>query len=162
DPLASVMNGERAIIEVLHGEIDPIQEAAVEVAARLAIQEVNATVLASVASEAQDQLQDASAFSDRFAELSAAALTDPVATRDELRAELERLGAALDGPSAVLVRLDGADSGLIAAIDETRGRAAALADQAAAIDENTADAEIETFAAAIDDLSMHVGDAIVL
>ena len=49
--LTSVMNGERAVIEILHGEIDPIQEAAVEVAARLAIQEVNDTVLAAIASD---------------------------------------------------------------------------------------------------------------
>ena len=162
DPLASVMSGERAVIEVLHGEIDPIQEAAVEVAARLAIQEVNATVLAAVASGAQDQLQDASAFSGRFAELAGAALSDPVATRDDVRSELGRLAPALDGSSVVLARLDGAESELLAAVDETRRLAATLADRAEEIDENTSDAELAAFAEEIDDLAAHVGDAVVL
>jgi ABC-2 type transport system permease protein len=162
DPLTSVINGERAVVEVLHGEIDPIQEAAVEVAARLAIQEVNATVLAAIASEAQDQLQDAQAFSDRFAELATLAPSDPVATRDAVSDELERLGPALDGSSVVLSRLDGADPGLVATLEETRRRAVAVAEQAAAVDESTTDAELEAFASAIGDLASHVDQAVVL
>ena len=162
DPLGSVLAGERAVIEILHGEIDPIQVAAVEVAARLAIQEVNATVLAAVASEAQAQLQDAQAFSDRFAELARQAPSDPVATRDDVRAELDRLGPALDGSSVVLTRLEGADPELIAALDETRRQAAAVTEQAATIDESTSDAELESLATALDDLAAHVDDAVVL
>ena len=45
DPLAADAAGESAEIEVLHDEIDPIQEAAIEFAARLAVHEVNASVL---------------------------------------------------------------------------------------------------------------------
>ena len=45
DPLDTVLAGERAEIDVLHDKIDPIQQTAIEVAARLAVQEVNAQVV---------------------------------------------------------------------------------------------------------------------
>lgn len=162
DPLASVLNGERAVIEVLHAEIDPIQQTAVEVAARLAIQEVNATVLAAVASGAHDRFQDAPAFSGRLARLARTAVTDPVVTRDGVRAELSQLRPALDGSAVVLARLDGAEAGLIANLDEARRRVDDVAERAATIDENTSDADLEAFAAALDSLARHVGDAMVL
>ena len=162
DPQVSVLAGERAVIDILHAEIDPIQEAAVEVAARLAIQEVNATVLAALASEAQAGLQSASAFGDRFSELSAAAASDPVGTRDAVREELQYLGPALDGTSVVLSRLDGADPELIAALEETRRSAADLAERAEAVDESTSDEEAQAFAAALENLAAQVDGTVVL
>lgn len=162
DPQMTVMSGERAVIEVLHAEIDPIQAAAVEVAARLAIQEVNATVLATLASEAQSELATAGDFQERFAELADASRANPVGTRDAVATELGRLGPALDGSAIVLSRLDGADPDVVARIDETRQQAAALADQAATIDESTSDDELAEYSAAVDRMAAQVGDTIVL
>ena len=51
DPLDTVLAGEQAEIEVLHDKIDPIQQTAIDVAARLAVQEVNAQVVAAVVGE---------------------------------------------------------------------------------------------------------------
>src|SRR5690606_25241219 len=121
---------------ILHGEIDPIQEAAVEVAARLAIQEVNATVLTAVATQATDRFPDAATYGDRFAELAARAASEPVGTRDAVRDELERLTPALDGSAVVLARLDGADPELVAGLEESRRRAADVAARAGTIDES--------------------------
>ncbi|MFP5488561.1 MAG: ABC transporter permease [Acidimicrobiia bacterium] len=162
DPQATVLAGERAVIDILHGEIDPIQEAAVEVAARLAIQEVNATVLAAMASEAQAGLQTASAFSDRFSELSSAAAADPVGTREAVRDELQRLGPALDGTSVVLSRLEGADPALLEALEETRRSAAELGDRTEALDDSTTDDEVEAFATSLDDLATQIEETVVL
>jgi ABC-2 type transport system permease protein len=162
DPQVTVLAGERAVIDILHAEIDPIQEAAVEVAARLAIQEVNATVLAALASEAQAGLQSASAFGDRFTDLSAAVASDPVGTRDAVRDELQRLGPALDGTSVVLSRLEGVDPALIEALEETRRSAAELGDRAETLDESTSDEEVDAFATALDDLAAQVDGTVVL
>src|SRR5215218_7022368 len=48
DPLDSLLAGERAPIRIIHDKIDPIRQSAVEIAARLAVQEVNAEVVTSV------------------------------------------------------------------------------------------------------------------
>ena len=55
DPVNTVLAGEQATIQVLHQQLDPLQETAVEVLSRLAVQEVNANVLASVVGQAQDR-----------------------------------------------------------------------------------------------------------
>ena len=59
DPLAQVLAGEQATIEVFDREMDPIQRTAIAIAARLAVQEVNATVLSTFASQAQEGLAPA-------------------------------------------------------------------------------------------------------
>lgn len=162
EPLETVLAGERAVIDIYHAEIDPIQEAAVEVAARLAIQEVNSTVLAAIAAEADAGLRSAGEYSGRLRELSDAAEADPVRTRDAVREQLRYLGPALDGTSVVLSRLEGSDPALVAALDETRRSAAALGEQAATIDESSSDAEVEAFAASIDELATQVDGTVVL
>ncbi|HSJ90835.1 MAG TPA: ABC transporter permease [Ilumatobacter sp.] len=162
DPHVSVLAGERAVIDILHTEIDPIQVGAVEVAARLAIQEVNATVLAALATEAQAGLQSASAFGDRFSELAAAAAADPVGTRDAVRDELQHLGPALDGTSVVLSRLEGADPELIAALEETRRSAAELNARVEAVDESTSDEDLDAFATALTALADQIDGTVVL
>src|SRR6185436_2548785 len=48
DALDTVLGGHRAVVTVLHDKLDPIQQTAVEVASRLAVQEVNASVVAAV------------------------------------------------------------------------------------------------------------------
>ena len=45
DALDQILGGESAKIEVLHEKLDPIQQAAIDIASRLAVQEVNASVL---------------------------------------------------------------------------------------------------------------------
>ena len=45
DALDQILGGESAKIEVLHEKLDPFQQAAIDIASRLAVQEVNASVL---------------------------------------------------------------------------------------------------------------------
>ncbi len=68
DPLASIANGESAKIEILHEELDPFQQAAIEIAARLAVQEVNTSVLGRIVGEAQTALRPASELSAALAD----------------------------------------------------------------------------------------------
>ena len=53
DALDQILGGESAKIEVLHEKLDPIQQAAIDIASRLAVQEVNASVLSALAGGAQ-------------------------------------------------------------------------------------------------------------
>ncbi len=94
DPQQSVLAGERAVIEVLHDEIDPIQQAAIEFAAQLAIAEVNATVLATLADDVQSELAPASGLGRQLLDASDTILGDPVGTRDLLRQPLDVLDDA--------------------------------------------------------------------
>jgi ABC-2 type transport system permease protein len=48
--------GQQATVLVLNDKLDPVQIAAVEIAARLAVQEANASILASVVSQAQQNI----------------------------------------------------------------------------------------------------------
>ena len=59
DPLAQVLAGRRAVIDVVHNKIDPLQRTAVAIAAQLAVQEVNASVLTAVIAESQSVLRPA-------------------------------------------------------------------------------------------------------
>lgn len=162
DAQMTVMSGERAVIEVLHAEIDPIQQAAVEVAARLAIQEVNATVLAALATEAQHDLQSAAGFGERLVEHAAALPGDPGRTASELEAELGRLGVALDGSAIVLSRLEGVEAELLDSLQATRAEVSELADRTGTIDDTTADAELEALADDVRSLAAQVEDTLVL
>ncbi len=57
DPYASVLNNQRAIIDVYHSATDPIIAQAIQVAARLAADELNRQVLAAGVAEGQDASQ---------------------------------------------------------------------------------------------------------
>jgi ABC-2 type transport system permease protein len=57
DPLQTVLSGNRAEVTVLHDKLDPIQQTAVEIASRLAVQEVNARVVGAVVGGGQTALQ---------------------------------------------------------------------------------------------------------
>lgn len=166
DPEAAVLQGERALIEVLHDEIDPLQEAAVEVAARLAVQEVNATVLTSVATGAQDGLSATGDPSTELAAIADAFADDPAAARESMRAQLAWLRPALDETSTVLARLADGEEGAARerweAVERTRATAAGLADRLAVADDRTTDAELADLADAARLLSDELGDSIVL
>ena len=110
DAFDTVEAGERAVITIVHDEIDPIRQVAIEVAARLAIQEVNAAVVSSVAGAAQESAQplvDAVAeLGDLAGQLEAA--SDATSARPTLAAvdeALGRIGPLLGGADQVLTRL---------------------------------------------------------
>lgn len=165
-PERSVLRGERAVVRVLHGEIDPLQQTAVEVAARLAVQEVNAAVLSSVAGEAQRRLGVTGDPGDDVAAIATAFADDPQRARTELREQLDWLRPALDGSSTVLARLsERSDPELQRAWDRVevaRRTASALAEQAAATDATTTDAEWEEMAATADRLAAELDGTVVL
>jgi ABC-2 type transport system permease protein len=160
DPLDEVLAGRQAVIKIVHDKIDPIQTTAVTIAAQLAVQEVNASVLTRVVAESQTALRPADelvpALSNAAAELSdraadadpaevsrqAAAVGDAADALKELVESsdvvLNRLGAADDqGRSDVLGELDRiraeADSLANADTADVNDRAAALADDVAAV-----------------------------
>ena len=76
DALDQILDGQSAPIEILHEKLDPFEQAAIEIAARLAVQEVNASVLGAIAAEAQEALapvdEAASELTEQAASLSAA------------------------------------------------------------------------------------------
>ncbi|MCB0966570.1 MAG: ABC transporter permease [Ilumatobacter sp.] len=160
DPIESVMGGERAVIRVLHEEIDPIQATAVEIAARLAIQEVNATVLSTVAADAQAELRTAQQYGDRFAELAAQADADPSSAASAATDDLTELSAALDGTAVVLGQLETADPELRAQLDETRAAVTQAAETAEAVGSD--DASAEQLADDLSNVGAMVSDTIVL
>jgi ABC-2 type transport system permease protein len=82
DPLDTILGGHRAVVTVLHDKLDPIQQTAVEVASRLAVQEVNASVVTAVVGGGQAAVRPfddvmATATSEAAAVTSAAASGDP-------------------------------------------------------------------------------------
>jgi ABC-2 type transport system permease protein len=130
DPLTQVLSGERAVIDVLHNKIDPIQTTAVVIASQLAVQEVNASVLTAVVAESQavlrpadelvtilseaaEELAKGSADADmqlmkEQADVVVAAVDDTARLVEGSDVVLERLGAANDETrSALLTRLAG-------------------------------------------------------
>ncbi len=162
DPVASVITGERAVIRMIHNEIDPIQEGAVEIAARLAIQEVNSTVLTTLAAGAEEAIPDSLAIRENLVRISEDLSDDPVGTRDTLIVELDRLDSALTGSSTVLDRLDLGDNDRSDQLDATRTEALAVAGQMAAVSENTTDAELEALGASVAALTEQLDKTVVL
>jgi ABC-2 type transport system permease protein len=53
DPLATVLAGKQAPITVLHTRLDPIEQTAIDFASRLAVDEINSQILASIVTEGQ-------------------------------------------------------------------------------------------------------------
>ncbi|MET0662148.1 MAG: ABC transporter permease [Ilumatobacteraceae bacterium] len=139
DPLAQVTAGEQATIEVFDREMDPIQRTAIAIAARLAVQEVNATVLSTFASAAQEGLAPAASIAG-----SVLAIAEDVNARDpadpevasllaEAEGQLDDLSAAINGSADLLNRLapDTADT---AALSEASAVVDSLQQQAASAD----------------------------
>jgi len=84
DALDQILSGQSAKITVLHDTIDPFQQVAIDVSSRLAVQEVNASVLGSIAAETQDAMapvtQTASVLTEQAATLTQAAEGGDAAT----------------------------------------------------------------------------------
>ncbi len=146
DPAATVLDGERATITILHDEIDPIQEAAVRIAARLAIQEVNATVLTALATEAQDALAPAAELGDELESLAGVLGSGELVDPAELDARLGQISTVLTGSSTILGRLD-ASAGT-GDLDELRAGVDELRERVTALDESTSESEITDVAEA--------------
>ena len=72
DALDQILSGQSAEITVLHDTLDPFQQVAIDISSRLAVQEVNASVLGSIAAQTQDVMapvaQTASALSEQAAD----------------------------------------------------------------------------------------------
>jgi ABC-2 type transport system permease protein len=118
DPLETVLSGHRADVTVLHDKLDPIQQTAVEIAAQLAVQELNARIVTAVvgrgqsavrpldqviaaASQAGSGLAAAAASGDRAAAAQSAAALSAAATEahdlvSSSDTVLRRLGAGDD------------------------------------------------------------------
>jgi ABC-2 type transport system permease protein len=164
DPLAQVLAGERAVIEVLHNKIDPIQTTAVTIAAQLAVQEINASVLTAVVAESQATIRPAdelvAALSTAAAQLSeSAAAADPqaVSTRaGDVVAAVDEVVLLVEGSDLILERLgagdDAARSDLLARLATIRTDAVSLRDTGAS--------DVSTRAAELADEIRAVSDAI--
>lgn len=149
DPLAVISEGERAEIEILHEELDPFKQAAIQIAARLAVQEVNATVLGVVVGDAQTAVQPAGDVAAVLLEASSALSAsvdrgDTQEMADRLTAALPALTSArtlVAGTQAVLLRLGAAEEA--AALSTPVGRLdAALADANGVASGDVDDAEL--------------------
>jgi ABC-2 type transport system permease protein len=173
DPVESVLAGERAVIRVLHDEIDPLQQSAIWISTRVAVQEVNAIVLSTVASEVQTEMASYSELVDGLDGLAAdleAADDDPVAVGevlDQLDADLAELVSVVDGSYIVMDRLE-SDSDLAADLDEARAGIGDLRQRISGpgVDRTTIDVEvaagdIEAFAAVYRDLTTIDPDVLV-
>lgn len=161
-PLESVLAGERAEIQVMHSEIDPFQARAVDVAAQLAVQEVNATVLETIVTSAQAELRTTEEYSERFAGLATQVEADPGDAAATARQELAGLEVALEGTARLLDRFEASDPALRDDVDRTRE----LVDRASAsLAEIDDDATGEDVAALSDDLAAlgsELGDTMLL
>lgn len=161
DPLAAVASGEQAIIRVLHDEIDPFQEQAVDIAARLAVQEVNSTVLERVVTEAGTELSTSDQYADTFLALAETAESNPEVP-DEARTQLTSLDAAVTATTSVLDRLSTEDREAQADLDETARLIEAARVTLSQFDDGATDAERSQLGADLDALSAQLGDSVIL
>lgn len=89
--------GKQATVLVLNDKLDPVQTAAVEIAARLAVQEANASILTSVVSQTQQSIGPIDAIMKQSIDASAA-LNDAVARQnpEAVRAAAANVRARVD------------------------------------------------------------------
>ncbi len=122
----TVRSGERAEIAVLHDKLDPIQQEAVNIATRVAVQAINAEVLTQAIELGQERLDDEDETIDRLQQLSDE-LT--VAAERGSEAEVNEAATALQdslASAALAVRasrgmLDSLDSNAISEADREQG-----------------------------------------
>jgi ABC-2 type transport system permease protein len=119
DPVETVLSGEQAEITVIHDELDPIQQTAIEFATKLAVDEVNSTILARVVGLGQEAVEPLEPVRAGLAATAndlakAAEGSDPVVV-EQLAGDL---GASATGASALL----GATHGLLAQLDDPAAR----------------------------------------
>ena len=152
DALDQILSGQSAQITVLHDTLDPFQQVAIDISSRLAVQEVNASVLGSIAAQTQDVMtpvtQTASALSEQ-----AAALTQAVASGDQatiaqsagtVAATVADARLVVATSQQVIEQLDGADQSpaiaeLLASLESAEAEANAIsADGGAGVTEQAA------------------------
>jgi ABC-2 type transport system permease protein len=94
DPAENVVNGEQAEIQVLNDKLDPLQQSAVDIAARLAVQEMNASIVSHVVAEAQTLAAPMQTILEKSVDAGSAATTaaerNDNAGVDEALAEVRR------------------------------------------------------------------------
>jgi ABC-2 type transport system permease protein len=163
-PLDSVLAGERSVVEVLHDEIDPIQEVAIDFAARLAIQEINSTVLSAIATSAQEGVAPVTDLGEQLRASNQAESwsSDPVGTRDALRTQLGFLNDALAGSEQVVERLGSDDPQMAADLEATRLHAIDVVGQLEQVDADTPDAEIEALASQVEAVVAELDESVVI
>ena len=117
DALDQIMSGQRARITILHRTLDPFQQVAVGISSQLAVQEVNSSVLGTIAAETQGALtpvtQTATAMTEQAAALTAAItsgdtarITETAGTVADTLADARLVVAT---SKQVIEQLDGAD-----------------------------------------------------
>jgi ABC-2 type transport system permease protein len=113
DPLGTILTGKQATITVMHTRLDPIEQTAIDFASRLAVDEINSQILASIVTEGQ---QVARPLGDVFgaASTAVAAVDQAVANADpggarqaaaDLAAQLGQVRAALQSTLGVADQL---------------------------------------------------------
>jgi ABC-2 type transport system permease protein len=150
DPVGRVLAGERAVIVVLHDELNPIQRAAVEIASRLAVQELNAAILTNVVSSAQAEsgglqsvVDTAAGHLDEVEAALARADAAGVATSsDQLGQDLDQLDALASASVAILSDLDPSQR------EQRSADLATMRENIAAVRQNAAAADDDLSAAA--------------
>ena len=115
DPVATVLAGERAEITVIHDELDPIQQTAIEFATRLAVDEVNSTILARIVGVGQESVQPLEPVRTAL-RTSATELASAAASQDG--ANVERLAGELGSSAAGASVLLDATHGLLAQFED--------------------------------------------
>jgi ABC-2 type transport system permease protein len=114
DSMATLDKGEKAVFEVVHGEVDPVVRTSIDLIARLAVDEINRRVLAEVVGTAQQETQevdeplaDLREGSDRLV----ASLED--GDDPESLAEAQALNERLDELEGSLARVQGVEPQLV-------------------------------------------------
>lgn len=99
DPVETVLEGDQAVIDVLHDKLDPIQQTAVNVSAQVAVQELNAVVVEQVIGELQSTAGPYQDMVDRstvlFDDLEAASARSDDEEAARLAGEIEQTSAGL-------------------------------------------------------------------
>jgi ABC-2 type transport system permease protein len=116
DPVATILGGQQAEIRVFHDEVDPLQQTVIWAATRLAVQEVNAAVLSSLVSSAQDELAPVGSLVDELDRLAPElerASDDPAAQRElgeQMSVVLTELSLVLESSLIVFDRFEAEDA----------------------------------------------------
>lgn len=136
DPLGSVLSGERAELTVTHTRLDPIERTAILFVSQIAVDEVNAQVLARVIDAGQEESSGAAELLDRAGVDvdTARAGTADDATRTRLVATLDSISLLAGSLGALGTTADAGEEGPQAAYATELRRAAARLDAVLAAD----------------------------
>ncbi|HWC69194.1 MAG TPA: ABC transporter permease [Acidimicrobiales bacterium] len=134
DPLGTVLEGEQATITVLHNRIDPIELTAIDFASRLAVDNINSSVLAGIVNGGQElsapvsDLVSAGADAALQVDEAVAAGDQDTASAalDELRARVSDLDRALGGTGELTRQFEGDEGPLADEANQVRETVAEL------------------------------------